>query len=90
MGKLYYFSEIVSVKCNEVMVPISQAYHGYKGIDAETDAWTLDRWSLDAAGRSWGEPLCLHSLLQLPGLETPEGNGLEFRSLPLFDDSRRP
>lgn len=44
-----------------ITVPSSLAYHGCKGVDAETDARTVGRWSSDAAGPSWGDPLCQHS-----------------------------
>lgn len=36
------------------MVPISQAY--IKAIEAETEARTMDRWSLNAAGWNWAHP----------------------------------
>lgn len=65
MRKLYYFSEIVSFINNEDNGPYFTSLHRYKGTEAETDARTMDRWSLNAAGWNWEHPcactaICLY------------------------------
>lgn len=56
MCKLYYFSKTVPFINNEDNGSYCISLHGYKGIEAETDPQTMDRWSLHAVGWNWEHP----------------------------------
>lgn len=74
-----------------IIVPISWASHGYKGIDAKIGARIVDGWSLPAAGQSWGDrSLCLYSCWHLHGNGNLWGKWARIWTPSLFDGSREP